>query len=176
MANRTTRYVARDLAHQQGEPQTLEVESLGASRFAVTLRGHRYELESLVLPHGAVSMIIEGHSYSVEFEERGDEVAVLVRGQVSRFDVVDERRLRLRAAAATFTAEGKQTVCAPMPGKIVKVLAKVGDEVTEGQGLVVMEAMKMENELKSPKAGKVIEVLAREGTTVDNGAKLAVVE
>jgi biotin carboxyl carrier protein len=63
-----------------------------------------------------------------------------------------------------------------MPGKVVKVLVKVGDEVKEGQGLVVVEAMKMENELKSPKAGKVVEVLAKEGATVENNAKLVVVE
>jgi biotin carboxyl carrier protein len=56
------------------------------------------------------------------------------------------------------------------------VLVKVGDEVKEGQGLVVVEAMKMENELKSPKAGKVVELLAREGSTVENNAKLVVVE
>jgi biotin carboxyl carrier protein len=63
-----------------------------------------------------------------------------------------------------------------MPGKVVKVLVKLGDEVKEGQGLVVVEAMKMENELKSPKAGKVVELLAKEGSTVENNAKLVVVE
>ena len=99
-----------------------------------------------------------------------------MRGQVNRVDVADERRLRLRAAAAGFTAEGKQVINAPMPGKVVKVLVKLGDEVKEGQGLVVVEAMKMENELKSPKAGKVVELLAKEGTTVENNAKLVVVE
>jgi biotin carboxyl carrier protein len=63
-----------------------------------------------------------------------------------------------------------------MPGKVVKVLVKVGDEVKEGQGLVVVEAMKMENELKSPKAGKVVELPAKEGTAVEINAKLVVVE
>jgi biotin carboxyl carrier protein len=103
-------------------------------------------------------------------------VNVLVRGQVSRVDVADERRLRLRAGSAGFSVEGKQVINAPMPGKVVKVLVKQGDEVKEGQGLVVVEAMKMENELKSPKAGKVVELLAKEGTTVENNAKLVVVE
>ena len=86
------------------------------------------------------------------------------------------RRRRRRAAAGGFSAEGRQVICAPMPGKIVKVLVKAGDEVQEGQGLVVVEAMKMENELKSPKAGKVVELTAKEGTTVENNAKLVVVE
>ena len=63
-----------------------------------------------------------------------------------------------------------------MPGKVVKIFVKVGDEVPEGHGLVVVEAMKMENELKSPRAGKVTEVLVKEGMTVDNGAPLVIVE
>jgi biotin carboxyl carrier protein len=95
---------------------------------------------------------------------------------VTRVDVADERRLRLRAGTAGFSAEGKQLIVAPMPGKVVKVLVKVGDEVKQGQGLVVVEAMKMENELKSPKDGKVVELFAKEGTAVENNAKLVVVE
>jgi biotin carboxyl carrier protein len=63
-----------------------------------------------------------------------------------------------------------------MPGKVVRVLVGLGDEVKENQGLVVVEAMKMENELKSPKAGKVVELLAQEGSAVEKNAKLLVVE
>ncbi len=176
MPNTITTYFARNVSQKQKEPTSLVVESLGDGHYAVTLEGHRYELESLELPHGAVSMIIDGHSWAVEFEDKGDEIDVLCRGQVSRFDVVDERRARLRQVGGGFTAEGKQTVLAPMPGKVVKIFVKPGDVVTEGQGLVVVEAMKMENELKSPKAGTVLEVFAKEGTAVENGAKLVVVE
>jgi biotin carboxyl carrier protein len=173
---RSTKYFAKNLALKDAPASELDVESLGDGRYAVTLEGHRFELESLVLPHGAVSMIVEGQSFSVEFDEKGDEVGVLLRGQLTRFDVADERKIRMRAATAGFSVEGKQTITAPMPGKIVKVFVKVGDEVTEGQGLVVVEAMKMENELKSPKAGKVTEVITKEGATVENGAPLVVVE
>ncbi len=154
----------------------MEVEGLGDGRYAVSLNGARHEVEALVLPHGAVSLMVEGHSWSVEFDERKDEVGVLLRGHVTRFDIADERKLRLRQAAATFTTEGKQIVEAPMPGKITRVLVKPGDAVIEGQGLVVVEAMKMENELKSPKAGTVTAVHAKEGGTVENGTPLVVVE
>jgi len=173
---RSTKYFVKSLAKKGAEAAEVEVEALGDGRYAVTLDGQRSELESLVLPHGAVSMIVDGKSYSVEFDEKGDEVGVLLRGQITRFDVADERKVRMRAATAGFVAEGKQSITAPMPGKIVKVFVKVGDEVKEGQGLVVVEAMKMENELKSPKAGKVTEVQAKEGSTVENGAPLIVVE
>jgi len=161
---------------KDAEPAPVDVEPLGDGRYAVTLNGKRHEVESLMLPHGAVSLLVDGKSYAVEFEEGGDEVKVLVKGQVTKVDVADERKLRLRAANKGFTVEGPQVVAAPMPGKIVKVFVKPGEEVKEGQGLVVVEAMKMENELKSPKAGKVKEVSAVEGTAVENGAKLVVIE
>ena len=158
------------------EPSVVDVQPLGGGRYALTVEGVRHEIDALTLEHGAVTMILDGASHSVEFEDAGDEVAVLVKGQVMRVDVADERRKRLRAAAAGFSVEGKQTILAPMPGKVVKVLVKPGDEVAEGQGLVVVEAMKMENELKSPKAGRVTEVMAKEGQAVEMNAKLCVVE
>lgn len=160
----------------QKEHAPIDVEPLGDRRFAVTFNGKRHEIDALTLDHGAVSMIVDGESYGMEFEEVGDEVHVLARGQIVRIDVADERRLRMRAASAAFSVEGKQIITAPMPGKLVKVLVKVGDEVKEGQGLVVVEAMKMENELKSPKAGKVTELFAQEGSAVENNAKLIAVE
>ncbi|XXF79194.1 DUF2118 domain-containing protein [Myxococcaceae bacterium GXIMD 01537] len=160
----------------QKEAVPVDIEPAGENRYKLTLQGQTHFIDALTLPHGAVTMLLDGHSYGVEFEENGDEVGVLVRGQVTRVDVADERRLRLRAGAVGFSAEGKQLISAPMPGKVVKVLVKVGDEVKQGQGLVVVEAMKMENELKSPKDGKVVELFAKEGTAVENNAKLVVVE
>jgi biotin carboxyl carrier protein len=83
------------------------------------------------------------------------------------------RRAREGAAAG---GTGLQQIAAPMPGKVVKLLVKSGDEVAPRQGLVVVEAMKMENELRSPKAGKVVEVRVSEGSSVEAGAVLVVVE
>ncbi|MCA2981727.1 MAG: biotin/lipoyl-binding protein [Myxococcaceae bacterium] len=172
---RALRYLAKQLS-KTATAVEVDVVPLGDDRYALTLQGERLELEALVLPGGAMTLRLGALTVVAEFEERGDEIGVLVQGQVTRFDVVDERRARARAATATFEVEGRQTVLSPMPGKVVKVFVKPGDTVTEGQGLVVVEAMKMENELKAPKAGTVTEVLAREGSTVENGAKLVVVE
>ena len=179
---RPTKYVAQvkvragSLSKELAPPRELVVEQLTEGVYAVTLDGVRHQLEALSLPHGAVSMLLDGASHAFEFEEKGDEVAVMLEGQLTTVDIVDERRARLRAATAIFTVEGKQTVCSPMPGKVVKVFVKVGDEVTEGQSVVVVEAMKMENELKAPRAGKVTEVTAIEGIAVENGSKLVVIE
>jgi len=172
--NPRKRYFTKSRGDKEATP--VDIAPAGEDRFTVTLNGKNHEVDAVRLPHGAVGMIINGESFSVEFEERGDDVAVMVRNHVSIVDVADERRLRLRAGAAGFKVEGKQVVCAPMPGKLVKVLVKPGDEVKEGQGLVVVEAMKMENELKSPKSGKVLELYAKEGATVENNAKLVAVE
>ena len=175
MARKKT-FFTRNLNVPSSEATAIDVEAIERDRYAVTIDGVRTELDSIVLPHGAVSMIIDGVSYSVEFEEKGDEVDVLLRGQSMRFDVADERRLRMRAASTTFTVEGIQVILAPMPGKIVKTFVKPGDNVEEGQGLIVIEAMKMENELKSPKKGRINEIHTSEGATVENGAKLITIE
>ena len=171
-----TKYFAKNVKAGAAEPQPVVVEPLGEGRYAVTLEGRRSEVHALALPQDAMSLLIDGTSYNVELEAKGDQIGVLLRNQLSRFDLVDEQKFRLRAGAAAFSTEGRQVVNSPMPGKVVRVFVKVGDAVTEGQPLVVVEAMKMENELKSPKAGTVTEVTAKEGTAVENGSKLVVVE
>lgn len=168
----------RYFAKIQGSEEQLpvDIEPAGEGKYKVTLRDQTHLVDALQLDNGLMSLLIEGNSYGAEFEDQGDDVAVLLRGRVIRVDVADERRLRLRAMSTEFAVTGKQVICAPMPGKVVKVLVKPGQDVEAGQGLVVVEAMKMENELKAPKAGKVVELLAKEGSTVENNAKLVVVE
>ena len=170
----TVRYLATLHGHSERTP--VDVEDLGNGRLVLHLNGERHEVDALALEHGAVSLLVDARSYDVEFDELGEDVQVLVRGDVFRVDVADERTLRLRAGAAAFRVEGTVTLTSPMPGKVVRVLVRPGETVEEGQGLVVVEAMKMENELKSPKTGRVGEVFAREGSAVEANAKLLTVE
>src|SRR5512140_838312 len=88
----------------------VDIEAAGPGRYVVTLNGKRHEIDALTLDHGAVSMLIDDKSYSVEFDPLNDEVAVLVKNHVAIVDVADERSLRLRAGATQFSVEGKQTV------------------------------------------------------------------
>jgi len=168
------RYVTRVRGAKDSVP--VDIEDLGDGTFALTLGGRRHTVDARVLEHGAVSLLVDARSYDVELDESGDEVQVLVDSEVVTVDVADERAVSLRAGAAGFSVSGKVVLTAPMPGKVVRVLVAPGAEVTEGQGLVVVEAMKMENELKAPKAGKVLEVTAVEAATVENGTKLVVIE
>ena len=144
--------------------------------YVVSIGDKLLEIDAVHLQGSAVSLLVGTRSYRCDVETHADgKVAVLVRDAVYPLEILDERKLRLRRAAGKFTLEGPQRIDAPMPGKVTRVLVKVGDEVQEGQGLVVVEAMKMENELRSPKAGKVTELHAVEGSTVESGAKLVVV-
>jgi biotin carboxyl carrier protein len=134
------------------------------------------EVDAVHLPGAALSLLVDGKSARVDLEPCKDgSLSVLVGEQTHAIELLDERRLLLRQAGGKFSLEGPQRVDAPMPGKVVRVLVNLGDTVAEGQGLVVVEAMKMENELRSPKAGVVKELHAQEGQAVESGAKLVVI-
>jgi biotin carboxyl carrier protein len=156
--------------------EKIEVKALGPGVYEITLRGRTHLVDAYPLDHGTLSLLVDGASYAALLDERGAKVHVRVRESVYPLEVLDERRLRMRRAHAGFTVEGRQTIVSPMAGRVVKVLVRAGDEVKRGQPLVVVEAMKMENELRSPKDGKVVEVQAAEGQTVEPNARLCVVE
>ena len=158
-----------------GTSRDLEVERDGPF-LRVTLGGKVHVIDALALGDGGISLIVDGRSFAAEFEEQGEEIAVLLRDSVFSVDIADERRQRMRAASGQLGSEGPQILVAPMPGKIVRLLVKAGDEVAEGQGLIVVEAMKMENELRAVKAGRVKEVAVGVGVAVEGGATLCVVE
>jgi biotin carboxyl carrier protein len=87
----------------------------------------------------------------------------------------DKKHLRGKPGAAA-GGGGRATLSAPMPGKVVRILLGIGDEVAAHQGVLIVEAMKMQNEVQSPKAGKVVDICVSEGQTVDGAQKLAVIE
>ena len=122
-----------------------------------------------------LSILIDGRSYQVDIHSDKDAHEVLIEGEQFDFELFDERKSLLKKSAA-MGVEGVQEIKSSMPGKIVKILVGEGDEVEQGQGLVVVEAMKMENEIKSPKAGLVKKIGVEEGATVEAGALLVVVE
>ncbi len=123
--------------------------------FTVLLNNKVYACTLEKLPNGATEVIVNGQRIFVTIQ--------------------DPKRLSHNAAAVG-QAGGRAVLTSPMPGKIVRVMCAAGDEVAEGQGLLVVEAMKMQNEVQAPKAGKVIELKVTEGQTVNAGELLAVVE
>jgi biotin carboxyl carrier protein len=159
----------------------IDLEPLGNGRYVVTVGGKSHQVDARRFQGGNWSLIIDGQSFDIELEvatrsEIEGGYNCLVRGRVVQLTVQDERRIRMAAGARKLKLEGPQVIQSPMPGKVVKVLVSPGTEVTEGQALVIVEAMKMENELRAPTAGKVSKVFVEAGQTVEANAKLVAVE
>jgi acetyl/propionyl-CoA carboxylase alpha subunit len=123
------------------------------------------------LEPGSYWVKLGGKSFRVTLGPTG---SVTVDGLPISIDIFDLRDLR--AAGRSGSTQGRQEITSPMPGKVVHVLVNAGDNVEEGQGVVVVEAMKMQNEMKSPKAGTVAEIRTRPDATVSAGEVLIVIE
>jgi biotin carboxyl carrier protein len=145
----------------------------GASRVTFTVDGWLVEADAIRISSGAYSVILSGRSLEITAEESSNGLLLRANGREFRVEIIDPRSWR-RGRGAGIELEGRQQLIAPMPGKIVRVLVAAGQQVNAGQGLLVIEAMKMQNEIRSPKSGTV-EKLAREGQTVYAGEVLAIV-
>ena len=168
-----------------GEEHRAEIEEAGPGRYRITLDGEAHYV-SARRPEKAIYSIIlgtpgsqgpvdGGRAFEANVDVSPDAVTVAIQGEIFAIGAIDERRKRLRAAAGQGdSASG--SITSPMPGKVVKILAAVGAAVKKDQGVVVVEAMKMENELRAPRDGVVKQIAVTEGQTVENGALLMVIE
>ena len=123
---------------------------------------------------GVYSVLLNGTSYLAQVTRNGSSAKVEVRGQLFEVEILDPRAPKRRGGGPA--GEGRQTILSPMPGKIVRLLVREGDSVEAGQGIVVMEAMKMQNELKALHGGVVVSLPVSEGATVTAGQTLASIE
>ncbi|HXC33219.1 MAG TPA: biotin/lipoyl-containing protein [Verrucomicrobiae bacterium] len=143
------------------------------SRTAFTVDGRMVEADAVRIAPSTYSILISGRSLEVTFEENSGGLLLRTGGREFQVEVIDPRAWR-GGRGGGIELEGRQQLVAPMPGKIVRVLVTKGQQVENGQGLLVIEAMKMQNEVRSPKSGTV-EKVAKEGQTVNAGEILAVV-
>jgi len=121
------------------------------------------------------SILLDGASYEVLVEEQRQEYAVTLRGQQFHVQVEDERTRRLNAGRkGPLIPKGELVVKAPIPGLVVKVLVSEGDDIPEDHPLIILEAMKMENEIRSLRAGIIRSVEVSAGQRVEQGAALLV--
>jgi biotin carboxyl carrier protein len=128
-----------------------------------------------IAPH-VISVLLHGESHEVRVAAQPDGTLKLQTGlQEFSAEIIDPRAWSGRRHGA-LEAEGRQQITAPMPGKVVRLLVSAGDKVEAGQGLLVVEAMKMQNEIRSPKSGTVERLLAKEGQPVNAGDILAWVD
>ncbi len=128
----------------------------------------------VVVPEpGLYSILLDGRSYDVQVERTPRHLIAVVDGHRFEIEVRDPRRWSGRSTHQG--GDAVQIVAAPMPGKVVRVLVAPGDAVESGQGVLVVEAMKMQNEMKAARAGRVISVTVKEGATVAAGDVLATI-
>jgi biotin carboxyl carrier protein len=120
------------------------------------------------------SVLLDGRSYEARVEQTPDGLVVVVNGTRFPIEVRDPRRWSPRSGGRA--GDGVQNLLSPMPGKVVRVLAKPGDMVEAGQGILVVEAMKMQNEMKAGRAGRVLSIAVQEGATVKADEVLARIE
>jgi biotin carboxyl carrier protein len=161
-----------------GRARTVSIEPAGAGRFRVSVDGRQFEVEATRIGDYGLSLIVDGvapASRELQVAPAGPRGELLV-GLDGRTAAVSVNGRRFRRAADAAGPQGEQSIVAPMPGRVVRVLVGPGDAVTSRQGIVVVEAMKMENELRSPKAGKVKSVSVSAGASVEAGRVLVVIE
>ncbi|MGA2899238.1 MAG: biotin/lipoyl-containing protein [Candidatus Acidiferrales bacterium] len=157
-----------------GKLRSVEVMHSG-ERARWTIDGSELDADAVEVSPGIYSILIGGKSLEARVEAKGDsQLRVTVASREYEATIRNSRKWK-RDRAAGAEAEGRQQVTTPMPGKIVLVLMKTGDAVDAGQGIVVVEAMKMQNEIRSPKSGTVERLLVVAGQTVNAGEVVAIV-
>lgn len=164
-------------ADLQGTIHTLTVKGMG-SPVPVQVNGKIYEVDFGAVDGSLLSLLVMGRSYEADVIEEADGVlTVWVEGETYRIEYQEGgRRPRRSAGATAHGASGRQVITAPMPGKVVALLVSPAQEVSAGQGVIVIEAMKMENELKASRPGVIKEITVQEGAAVGGGDVLVIIE
>src|SRR6185437_7960986 len=144
-------------------------------RWRCLVDGRKVELDAVLPLPDVLSTLIEGKAWQVRRERLASSLQIWVGDQSYAAEVSDPRSLRNRKARGD-AGKGPRHLVAPMPGKVVRFLVEENAAVEAGQGVVVVEAMKMQNEIKSPKRGIVLKLSVSEGAAVNAGDVLAIVE
>lgn len=161
-------------SNSEEKARVIELER-DASGWLVTMDGREVAVDVAEIAPNTFSILLDGQSFEINVAPSLDGKLKLHNGtQEFMAEVIDPRAWSGRRHGSV-EAEGRQQIVSPMPGKVVRLLVKVGEHVEEGQGLLVVEAMKMQNEIHSPKSGTVERILAQEGQPVNAGEILCVV-
>ena len=156
------------LGGPSAQPRIVELERV-AERWRITLDGILLDSDAVEIAPNIFSVLLDGHAHEVRVTPSPAGTLILQCG-LAEFtaEVADPRSWRGRRHRP-MEVEGRQQIFAPMPGKVVRVLVQVGDRVSAGQGLLVVEAMKMQNEIRSPKSGTIERLFAKQNQPVNAG-------
>jgi biotin carboxyl carrier protein len=148
--------------------------SQSEGRWSCRIDGSEIEVDAVLVRPDVLSLRLGNQACEVKCERVGDDTHIWVGSQRFLAEVRDPRSLRNRTRPGE--EHGPKKLTAPMPGKVVRILLSQGTTVEAGAGVLVVEAMKMQNEVKSPKKGTLQKILVREGAAVNAGDVLAIVE
>ncbi len=153
-----------------GVDRTVSVEGpLPDGRFKLTIDGTERVVDARAVRPGTWSLLIDGKQFVVDLDRRRTGIAASVGASEALLTVEDALHRRLASAAGTRTAARGESIRAPIAGKVVKVLVAEGDQVAAGSAVIVLEAMKMENELIAERGGTVVSIAKTAGQAVDTG-------
>lgn len=157
-----------------GSRVPVELSTSGGKR-RIVLGGRELDCDWLALADGKYSIILDGRVFDLSVEVDGESCSISAGGDSYELRLHDRRRLRSERNLETGKA-GLQKVTAAMPGKVVRILVREGEPVKHAQGLLVLEAMKMQNEIRAPKSGVVKQIGVTEGKAVNTGEFLISLE
>ena len=155
-----------NLGHRSAK---IDILNRNGNKVLLDIDGHKYDVDIVMVEKGVYSIVYNGHSYNVELIEGDNSKTYIVNTFAKTFNVeiVDAESKYISSRKQGLDAEEENTVVSPMPGKVVKIPVTVGEQVSAGQTLVVVEAMKMQSEFKATHDKTVLEILVKEGDTVD---------
>ena len=158
------------------EDKEYEIEILSETRVLIDEVPHEINFKRL-RQYLSFSLLVDGKSYETNIYQDNNDWEVLLRGRQFTVDVEDERERRLRLAAGHISVhKGKFVLRAPMPGLVIDIPVAEGDQVTKGDVLVILESMKMQNELTAPRDGTVTRIQAKVNDNVERKESLLVLE
>ena len=163
-----TRYIV----HKDGEEHRVLVEPR-ANGYRIVLDDLPIEVDATTIRGTLQSLLIEDRSYEVATMPSRDGFDVYVSGDVFHLRVVDELWARAEGQGHE-AATGHEDIVSPMPGAVIGVRVAMGDTITPGQSVAIVEAMKMQNDVASPRSGRVIDIRVKAGDVVDQGAVMIV--
>ncbi len=153
-----------------GRERAVTVEGpLSDARFRITIDGTERLVDARSVRPGTWSLVIDGASYVVDLDRRRGAIAATVGASEAMLVVEDAMHKRLASATGARSAASGEAIRAPIAGKVVKILVSVGEAVQAGTPVIVLEAMKMENELVAERGGTVAQITKSAGQAVETG-------
>ncbi len=159
-----------------GKERHLEVTPLGQHLFRVSVDGILHEVDARDSRSDVLSILIDHVSHDISYAMAEPAIELNFRNRYFNIEVLDERRMRMRHVRAELDISGPEIIKTSMPGRIVQVLVKLGQKVKPGEGIIIMEAMKMENEIRCRNRGSVKKIHVTTGQTVAGGLKLVEID